>query len=98
MSLTPSVMEAAIVAELEAQHPTIFPEVSSSPDQATNVTRMCQWIAKMATPIILHFQSYAVVSTTVTGTCNGVTGTGPMGGPLPIASQPTSGSGTGVIS
>jgi len=97
MAMISALLETELVAELTAQHPVIFPEVSGQPDQATNVTRMIQFISKIATPIVLHIQTNAIVTTSVTGTCTGTTGVGSPGGPLPIASQPVTAAGTGTV-
>lgn len=79
MALTQASLATKIKTRLEAE----FGKVADDPNQ---MDKFAQAIAKA---VVDEITQNAVVNTTVTGT----TGTGPAGGPLPITSQP----GTGTI-
>ena len=65
-------------------------ELQTEIGSALNITdpaqlkSVCDAIAKA---VVDHIKNNGQVS----GTCTGVTGTGPQGGPLPIAAQPVTG-------
>ena len=61
----------------------IIASYGSSMTAAEKTALRQRWI-NVATVIVTHITTNAVVNTTVTGE----TGTGPDGGPLPITSQP----------
>lgn len=91
MAMVPAAMATLIVNQLK----TLNPEIASQPGAEAKL--LASWTA-IATGMITHITSAAVINTNDTIISNGSTTSGPPSGPFPIVSLAGMGTGVGTIS
>jgi hypothetical protein len=55
-------LEALLAADLATAHASIFTDAAADPGQAANVSRLCNFIAKIAPTLVPYIQANAVVT------------------------------------
>jgi hypothetical protein len=89
MPMVSAALEALLAADLATAHASIFTDAAADPGQASNVSRLCNFIAKIAPTLVPYIQANAVVTVAAGIVVQVVPATG---------TGATTGPGTGTIS
>lgn len=62
MPMVSAALEALLAADLATAHASIFTDAAADPGQASNVSRLCNFIAKIAPTLVPYIQANATVT------------------------------------